>query len=686
MTKLELAKKYFDENPEPIQDLCPELLQYWTTSKGYVMWSNKTGQRLLYGNRRPSGTERAWSVKDLYRGLYVRYIDNLDALEFAEIRIHPDGRGKGVLDWKFKRRILEWRDDTTIYTLQPTIFQSRIYECAGGMFYNKDVITLMNGGYGFIGGKEVCEEICRFDPSASVYFDDVRNSWYMVSKWYRDSFIKRKVKDETLKELAFADLPLPEGFDYEINRCYAEQMGGEYLVVRLFRKGYYEKKNPYEKSRVFIDKNGKVAVFNRDWKTNEFRRSTKIETWNESTPIANVSELEKWNPTKYVIGCVKDEQGIVHIGSLIDVLRHPILEKLSKAGYPNIAACINHSGTVGAYLRDYFGFEKEGKKTQIKDLGVNKYLLERIEKGLDIRKTQYGTRVDNESDIKVVKELKRLYGKDDISSLSKETIDELFDGMRTLVQMGGLSRLVDNNRYYYYRRYNRQDEPEIPEGTASFMAKLCRLSRTNNLDVIRYYMDTKRMFVGLINPPDIDITDFDDFEGLRRIHDTLVEIQREENANRDRAYAEQRRRENEAYQKRFEKLQEKRIADFEKDGDKFCIRVPKTLEEITTEGSELHHCVGGYVRNHATGDTNIIFLRKKGLENMPFYTIEVRNGHVVQIHGKYNRWLGNDPEAVPFVYQWLKERGISFEKRMLLNLGCGYSPSKENLAESYLTA
>ena len=99
----------------------------------------------------------------------------------------------------------------------------------------------------------------------------------------------------------------------------------------------------------------------------------------------------------------------------------------------------------------------------------------------------------------------------------------------------------------------------------------------------------------------------------------------------------------------------------------------------------LHHCVGGYVDKHALGETNILFLRSKVNADIPFFTIEINNNnHVVQIHGSHNRWLGNEPDAVPFVYTYFEKLGVDYDKKLLLNKGSGYSAGSENLDESYL--
>ena len=68
----------------------------------------------------------------------------------------------------------------------------------------------------------------------------------------------------------------------------------------------------------------------------------------------------------------------------------------------------------------------------------------------------------------------------------------------------------------------------------------------------------------------------------------------------------------------------------------FIIVVPKSARDLIKEGHTLHHCVGTYVKNVAQGKTNILFIRKKDSIKKAFYTMEVRNGKLVQVRGANN--------------------------------------------------
>lgn len=67
------------------------------------------------------------------------------------------------------------------------------------------------------------------------------------------------------------------------------------------------------------------------------------------------------------------------------------------------------------------------------------------------------------------------------------------------------------------------------------------------------------------------------------------------------------------------------------------MKVPQSGNEIISEGLALQHCVGSYCKYHATGSTNILFIRKKEKPDIPYFTIEVSPQlEILQCHGYKN--------------------------------------------------
>lgn len=74
------------------------------------------------------------------------------------------------------------------------------------------------------------------------------------------------------------------------------------------------------------------------------------------------------------------------------------------------------------------------------------------------------------------------------------------------------------------------------------------------------------------------------------------------------------------------------------------IVLPKSGDEIKEEGRVLHHCVGTYVERVAKGETIILFVRKESEPNVPYFTLEYRDGKVIQCRGKHNCSMTKDVE------------------------------------------
>lgn len=77
------------------------------------------------------------------------------------------------------------------------------------------------------------------------------------------------------------------------------------------------------------------------------------------------------------------------------------------------------------------------------------------------------------------------------------------------------------------------------------------------------------------------------------------------------------------------------------------IVLPTCIQDIVNEGKALVHCVAGYADRHADGKLNILFIRKIGDEQTPYYTMEVNtDGHIVQCRGYRNDRESPKPESI----------------------------------------
>ncbi|MBP3667423.1 MAG: PcfJ domain-containing protein [Clostridia bacterium] len=73
--------------------------------------------------------------------------------------------------------------------------------------------------------------------------------------------------------------------------------------------------------------------------------------------------------------------------------------------------------------------------------------------------------------------------------------------------------------------------------------------------------------------------------------------------------------------------------------------------ELIREGDKLHHCVARYAKDHASGKTAILFIRRLADRKTPFYTLEWRDGRINQNHGDRN--MPQTKEILAFEKLWL---------------------------------
>ena len=103
---------------------------------------------------------------------------------------------------------------------------------------------------------------------------------------------------------------------------------------------------------------------------------------------------------------------------------------------------------------------------------------------------------------------------------------------------------------------------------------------------------------------------------------------------------------------------------------RFVVIQPQSVGEIIVEGKRLDHCVGGYIGEHAAGNTNIMFLRMKARPWKPFYTMEIDNmGVIRQCHGYGNNvpskhGVPKTQEIKDFEAEYQKYLFSQFSKRL----------------------
>ena len=76
--------------------------------------------------------------------------------------------------------------------------------------------------------------------------------------------------------------------------------------------------------------------------------------------------------------------------------------------------------------------------------------------------------------------------------------------------------------------------------------------------------------------------------------------------------------------------------------EEYCIIVPECADDVVEEGNKMSHCVGGYIGRISREETFIVFMRRKKFEDVPFITVEIRDGKLCTALGHSNRRLDNE--------------------------------------------
>jgi predicted RNA-binding Zn-ribbon protein involved in translation (DUF1610 family) len=114
--------------------------------------------------------------------------------------------------------------------------------------------------------------------------------------------------------------------------------------------------------------------------------------------------------------------------------------------------------------------------------------------------------------------------------------------------------------------------------------------------------------------------------------------------------------ENKKYNKQIQEAYKNLLNQYHFTKDGLTLMPPKSAKEIVKEGHTLHHCVHSYVERVAEGRSVILFIRETENIKKPFYTLEIQDGEVSQIHGEYH--CRPTPEVEKFLELWKNKKLI----------------------------
>ncbi|MGN0688937.1 MAG: PcfJ domain-containing protein, partial [Oscillospiraceae bacterium] len=312
--------------------------------------------------------------------------------------------------------------------------------------------------------------------------------------------------------------------------------------------------------------------------------------------------------------------------------KHPIIEKLDKAGYTGVVtALVCHNIKQGRVVN----WNADTIPQFFKGLNADEYnfFLRRSALGLG-NIIEFYKEIGKEltigecSDILLSKERYLEYRKLGVSKKKALNYCKHLYGYN----LGRLEEVIPKNRKY-----------KLTDYLDYIIAKVIA-EGNNQIMYIDYLEIAKELNY------DLSVHNVLFPKNLKEAHDNAVK-NRNIKAEKDSGYP-----------KRYKELI--KMYAFEKDG--FSILIPKCSAEIITEGKLMSHCVAGYAHRHIKGITTILFLRKTDDIDSPLYTIEVddKTKSVRQIQG-YNNSTPLTEEARAFFDEWkedIKHRKIKKKK------------------------
>ena len=657
MTIKQRIDKFVKKYPEPYQ------------FKIELRWSRKDGlHRKKYFEGNKSG-KRRWSdahfVTSTGRDFIVqhyRYDEKLGLLElaFAHFDCHVPKKDENRR-WEYGYRYFIPKDTRDLYDIngkQWNYTYSRItYDayCSSPSVFAQNFSCLayvremfQNEFFEFAGNNlQTSSSWCKYITKGS--------SPWMLSCWFEytpkqrtTGKVQKSIDELTAKELKLSDkakriiMSKFEDSDYHKKYAWFD------LDNRVFRCYVETVDGMLEDKRVYlVDKSKPIVATitpSGEWVTNGSFTDNQF-----NFQIVNLQDVFKLPYHDYLKKIVVDNATVYRI---VSAMKHPEIEQFTNMGLTNIADKLYRTERFAGTITEIFG-KPNKKKAVLARYNINKKQAKYVNDLMNQSNSWYYHNSYKECCIANIKEY---MGVDNVASLNDDTFMKYCNFVKDLD--------------WSDRREIKNLSEDIRQKT---VLKLCNM-REKHESAVRVFFDTLRSFNSLAatNRPNVDVYTIKSYGELVRLHDTCVELKRLQDEERRRLYNMAEAERHALLEKKMAKLDEER-SKFNYSDDNFTIRLPEKLSEIVNEGSALRHCVAGYTNNHAEGHTTIMFLRRNSDPTTSFYTIEIRNDNTIsQIHGFGNKWLGNNPEAIPTVMRWLRENNLYCSDQILLSTATGY--------------
>lgn len=654
-------------------------------------WKVKGAERtvLINENCTSCGTSLSYRPNTHIYYLYMKYDEELDVLAVATATISTSRKPPYTREWEPEGEIC--------YIINKQ-----------KMFYNK---------FGYIKNRMIVGDTRGYySINADRYFATVARNWYdknikettrkflgktfntsnikmeetcfyHMHEWFNKTEKQKKVINNKLQDIINYQLPILE---HNSNWFSNDNDWRQTKIVRINTYKGTDVLRIYnsdqEESRLYFTKN-KIygAIYkNEQWEPVDLRG--KLASWGANYRLPYSTEVEKTNILKYFKDIIikqhdSDNLAKIDIDNLCKLIRKPIIEQLFKGGYKIIGermlhypSCLKEFGDINVKATNLY-----------KKLGLNKYQLDRTE-------SEFAKRNNYQVNFKIICYIKEMLGVKDISYVDNETFEHIF----MFIIMMGYEYIQSNYRMGEIENktcFQTLGINEIKDRITicNRLYKIATKNRQFNLQethtVYHIFKDTVRTYRSLtvyehITLPEVitNLLRARSESEFQRVHDYVTNISNRINEERRAKYDAELRLKREERTKQFQKALPQKQKLFNYEGSEYLIKYSDDpVNQLPKEGSQLHHCVGGYIDSQLSNTTNICFLREKSNPETPFLTIEINDNavckHVVQIHGYHNAWMGSSEryiKAIPFVLEWLRIKDIKCPEQILTSKSHGY--------------
>lgn len=655
-------------------------------------WKVKGAERtvLINENCTSCGTSLSYRPNTHIYYLYMKYDEELDVLAVATATISTSRKPPYIREWEPEGEICYIINKQKMFYNRSGCIKKRMVVGDTRGYYSIDAsryfATVARNWY----DKNIKETTRKFlgktFNTSNIKMEET--CFYYMNEWFNKTEKQKKIINNKLQNIINYQLPILE---HNSNWFSNDNDWRRTKIVRINTYKGTDVLRIYnsdqEESRLYFTKNKIYGTIykNEQWEPVDLRG--KLASWGTNYRLPYSTEVEKTNILKYFKDIIikqhdSDNLAKIDIDNLCKLIRKPIIEQLFKGGYKIIGerillypSCLKEFGDINVKATNLY-----------KKLGLNKYQLDRTE-------SEFAKRNNYQVNFKVICYIKEMLGVKDISYVDNETFEHIF---MFIIMMGyeyiqsnyRMIRRIENKTCFQTLGINEiKDRITICNRLYKIATKNRQFNLQETHTVYHTFKDTVRTYRSLtvyehITLPEVatNLLHARSESEFQRIHDYVTNISNRINEERRARYDAELRLKREERTKQFQKALPKKQKLFNYEGSEYLIKYSDDpVNQLPKEGSQLHHCVGGYIDSQLSNTTNICFLREKSNPETPFLTIEINDNavckHVVQIHGYHNAWMGSSEryiKAIPFVLEWLRIKDIKCPEQILTSKSHGY--------------